>query len=285
MSGPRAFLLPIVGLLLGFAAGLLFSWGVSPVRYVDASPASLRADFKDQYRGLIAAAFQVDGDRGRAAVRLALLGDADPAGALAAQAQRSLAEGVPEAQARALANLAASLSGGAPAVTDTPAPQGAVTVTESPVPLPTSTSAPGSVASPGASPTGGSVSPAPSTPLPTRTATPTAGPPFALEKKSQVCDATLGAPLLQVEVRDAAGHPVPGVQVNVTWEGGEDDFFTGLKPEIDAGYGDFSMTPGVAYTLRLGDGGQTVGDLASMDCSASDGSSFAGGWMLVFTQP
>ncbi len=59
-----------------------------------------------------------------------------------------------------------------------------------------------------------------------------------------------------MEILDAAEQPVPSVELVVTWDGGEDHFFTGLKPELGLGYADFVMTPEVVYSIRLADGGQ-----------------------------
>ena len=100
-----------------------------------------------------------------------------------------------------------------------------------------------------------------------------------------VCNTNQLTPLIQVEVRDAAGQPVPSIEVFVTWPAGEDHFFTGLHPEINLGYGDFSMTPDVVYSIHLSSGGQAVSDLVASECVADDGSRYWGSWYLVFAQP
>jgi hypothetical protein len=75
------------------------------------------------------------------------------------------------------------------------------------------------------------------------------------------------------------------VEVTVVWEGGEDRFFTGLKPEKGPGYADFSMEPGVVYTLQLASGGQPVPDLSAAGCESESGESYWGSWSLVFARP
>ncbi len=77
----------LTGLILGLGFGLLYSWVISPVRYVDTEPSSLRSDFREQYRALIAVAFLSNGDLPRAKARLALLADLDIAKTIAIQAQ------------------------------------------------------------------------------------------------------------------------------------------------------------------------------------------------------
>jgi hypothetical protein len=66
-------------LSLGAALGLAYGWVVNPVRYVDTTPESLRADYKSDYVLMVAEAYQAEGDLELAARRLALLGDTPPA--------------------------------------------------------------------------------------------------------------------------------------------------------------------------------------------------------------
>lgn len=271
------------GLVLGAALGVVFAWVISPMQPSHVTPASLRADFKDQYRILAAAAYNATGDLDRARTRLALLEEGDSALALAAEAQQVVANGGSSDDARSLALLAANL-GRVPGI-ETPQPITAASATPTPAATaPTMSSADvrtaTSVPQQTPSPTRSIASP-----FPTRTPTPTLGPPFVLKERTTVCDAAITSPLIEVNVLDSAGKPVPGVKVIVSWSDGEDVFFTGLKPAVNPGYADFAMQTGINYALRLGDGGQTVGDLAAPDCKASDGTAFPGGWKLVFTQP
>jgi hypothetical protein len=83
----------LTGLILGVVFGLVYAWVVSPVEYVDAGPNTLREDFKDQYRLLVALAYQADNNYARAQARLNELKDPDIARSVAMQAQRFLADG------------------------------------------------------------------------------------------------------------------------------------------------------------------------------------------------
>jgi hypothetical protein len=247
----------LLGLGLGLGGGLFYTWIVNPVEYVETAPGSLREDFKGDYLALIAAAYSSRGDLVRARARLALFEDLDPAADLAALAQRRQASGHPVSEAQALAELAAALQG-APAAAPTEAP------TASATPAP----------------------PSPS-PTPTRTRAPSATPgaPFQLAARQEVCDPLLAAPLLQVEVSDADGRPVSGVEVLVLWDEGQDRFFTGLKPELGLGYADFTMAEGVTYSLQLSAAGQPVTGLAVFECTDEEGESYLGSWLLQFEQP
>jgi hypothetical protein len=110
----------LLGLGLGLAGGLFYSWIVNPVEYVETAPGSLREDFKADYLALIAAAYASHDDLVRARARLALFEEPNPAGELAALAQRRQASGHPPSEAQALAELAAALEALAAAPTSVP---------------------------------------------------------------------------------------------------------------------------------------------------------------------
>lgn len=276
------------GLVLGILAGLLFAWVVSPVEYTNTAPASLRGDFKDHYRVLIAVAYLSNGDFARARARLELLQDPDAVGALSLQAQLAQGQNRPQSEVSGLIALAQALSGAPPTATLPASPSATSTLELTPTITPTSVIS--LLLSPTASTTSArtgeaSDTPTPSlTPLPTRTPTPTQGAAFVLREQTLVC--TPGtASLIQVEAQDAAGQPVPGVEVIVNWDTLEDHFFTGLKLEISPGYADFSIEPGLSYQVRLADGGEPVAGLAAEECEAETGERYWGSWLLVFRQP
>ncbi|MCK5314403.1 MAG: hypothetical protein KAJ53_04745 [Anaerolineales bacterium] len=276
----------LTGLVIGVVIGLLYAWTVQPVQYTNTTPASLRPNFKDQYRSLIALAYLTNSDMVRAKARLELLKDEDAYRALAEQAQRTLAEGGFLQEARALGLLAASLGQGSATVdpnsqssqatpsdeTESPASSG-TPATPSLTPSPTATSqltkTPGDTFAP----------------LPTHTPTLTPGAPFVLLSHDLVCDPNLDEALIQVLARDAADQPVPGVEVVVNWEGGENHFFTGLIPELGLDYADFSMTAGTTYTLRLAEGGEPITGLTPSECESGGGKRYWGSWRLIFSQP
>jgi len=291
----------LTGLVIGVALGLFYAWRVAPVEYKDTHPSMLRAEYKDQYRILVASAYAANGDLARAQARLKNLADPDISRTLTIQAQRALAGGSTPEEAHALGLLAVALSqGGSPgvsAIQTAPVPPDTALPVASPsftpaATLEPATSTPESIPAPSLTPTApASATPTQSnaeptiTPLPTRTATPTPGAPYVLQSKTPLCDEQIEQPLIMIEANDAAGQPVPGVDVFVSWQGGQDHFFTGLKRELGLGYADFVMTPGESYTVHLADGGEPVPDLIANECAAADGDRFWGSWRLVFIQP
>ncbi|NIS79046.1 MAG: hypothetical protein GTO14_02215 [Anaerolineales bacterium] len=250
--------------LLGIAGGVYYAWVVNPVEYVETAPASLREDYKSDQLTLIALAYSSTGDLERARARLVIIHDPDHASTLSQLAQTRLAAGFPEKEARALAMLAAALGERPTPPASTPSqPTGPSTSRIASTPSPTITRRP----------------------PPTRTPTATPGAPFELVEKEKVCAPELTTALIQVEVLDAAGQPVPGVEALVVWDDGQDHFFTGLKPELGIGYGDFTMLEGVYYTIQLVDSEMPVTGLIVEDCVGDGGELFPGSWLLIFQQP
>lgn len=253
----------IIGLLLGVAAGLYYSWAISPVEYIDSSPDSLREDFKSDYLALIASAYAATGDADRARARLAWVQIANPASTLSRLAQNRLAAGRPDSEARALAELAAILGERPSPLISSATPLGAPTTTPIP-PSPTYT------------PT--------TTPSPTPSPTATASAPFSFSTKEKICDAARQQNQIQILVLDAAGHGIPGVKALVVWDTGQDIFFTGLKPELGPGFADFAMQEGVTYSLQLSQGDGLETNIIIANCTGEDGETFAGSWLFTYQQ-
>jgi hypothetical protein len=282
----------LVALLAGFGLGLAYTWVIAPVKYVDAEPRVLRDDFKDDYRAAIAAAYASNPDLERARARLALLGDPDPSQALAAQAQRMLANGESPEVVQQVAMLASVLQGQAaanPPATTTASPTNINAEASQPIDTPTIrptmaaavTTGPTSAAEPTSTPIPLSTA----TPRPTNSPTPTLGAPYQLVGRDTVCDTELAEGLLQVIVTNATRKQIPGAEIIITWNSGEEHIFTGMKPELGYGYADFLMTPDVTYSVRMADGGTPAAELSIPSCTNTDGAPYQGGIRLTFQQP
>jgi hypothetical protein len=267
----REWLNTLIAFVLALVAGLYYTWQIDPVEYVDTAPDSLRDDFKADYMALIAAAYASDRDLLRAQTRLGLFSDSDPATTLASLAQQRLAEGHQESEARALALLASALG-------------------EQPTPFVQTPGAIETALASQPSATLGTQSPPPTPrtpifdPVPSRTPTPASTAPFELQSREGICDPAMPQPLLQTVILDARGAPLPGIEVLVVWDTGQDHFFTGLKPELGLGYGDFTMSPGVSYTLQIAGSSQWVTALTAEECEVDGGEHFWGSWLLTFVQ-
>lgn len=279
----------IAGIILGLGMGLLISWVIAPLEYTDTPPSLLRTDFKDEYRAVIASAYLSTGDLPRAQTRLDTLNDPDDIEALTVQAQRALAGGSSPASLSALAALAADLEREKAFSQVTPTSTRFLTQTSIP---PTETGTPATIPAnniPVTSDDDVTETPAPvintRTPRPSPTATPTLGAPFVVDTQDEICSTAISEGLLMVYVSDAASKPIPGAEIVVSWDGGEEHFFTGFKPELGNGYADFTITPNTSYTVHLAGGSTVISNLNAPPCQDSDGVHYWGSIRLRFKQP
>ncbi|MDQ3005414.1 MAG: hypothetical protein M3R47_08535 [Chloroflexota bacterium] len=292
----------LFALLAGLGLGLGYAWTISPARVTDSQPVALRADFKDHYRSAIAAAYSATGDLARARARLSLLGDSDSIEALNAQAQRMLASGASGEsfdEADQVIALASALDQNATNIPTATAMAQSADNTPEPVDTaivvitinPATATFPASTSEVSAQPTETpqtvetQTTPAAATPRPTRTFIPTAGAPFALTGQESVCDPNLPDGLLQVLVFNSNRRQMPGIEILITWEGGAENFFTGLKPELGNGYADYIMSPDLIYTLQLRSGSDIASGLSTPTCQTPGGETFSGGLKLTFQEP
>lgn len=288
----------LIALLLGLGLGLSYAWIIAPQQFTDSTPATLRNDFKDQFRAAIAASYNANGNLSRAQARLELLGEDNLTESLNAQAQREIASGQFK-QADQLAALAAAIENGVSLpIQNTPTFESFEPVTAAPTLTPFSSPAdiPFDITETPSIETSTPViqetqfitpiaNPNTATPRPTRTALPTQGAPFRLTSVDEVCDSNLPENLIQVLVYNSNRRQLAGIKIIVTWDIGGDEFFTGFKPELGNGYADFIMTPGKSYAVQLGIGSEIATDITPPTCQASNGEAFNGGYKLTFEQP
>lgn len=320
MTGKNSYWFLLSGLIIGLALGFLTSWVLAPAEYVNTIPSTLRIDYKDQYRLMIASAYASNGDLLRAYVRLGLM-DQDPVGALKEQSQRMLAASMPVNEVQPLADLTSALEAHplplpsatpeqlptqtatfTATVTATASPtktqRAEITATKirvSPTLTQTALSPQTAMSSPTASPSptvepSVTVTPKPIATLPQRptaTITPTPGKPYKIIKQSNFCEPTQPG-LLQIVMLDSQGKPAAGVELVITWANGEEHFFTGLKPELGFGYADFNMSEQILYTLTIPNGSTSLSGLRSPKCNLPQnqgGKAYPGGIHLEFKQP
>ncbi len=65
--------------IVGIGLGLVYGWVISPVKFVDTPPSSLRADYRADYVLMVAEAYHANKDSGLAQRQLAILGSDSPA--------------------------------------------------------------------------------------------------------------------------------------------------------------------------------------------------------------
>lgn len=275
-AGPFPWLALLLGLAFGLGAGLVLTWEIWPVQYYDTDPVDLKPELKEDYLLLVSAAYALDGNLERAEGRLDALGEEEAGRVLADLAERYSQEGREVSAIRSLAKLAYALGARRSVV---------LIYIATPTATPTSTPTPPPPPQPFLTPTPTPLAPGLPTATPTITPTVTPAPTYHLWRKMQLCEKGPGRIL--VYVQDEKGLGVPGVEVQVSWPGGLDSFFTGLKPELDLGYADFEMSPGLSYAVSIVGSeleveGLQTGQPGEESCSPEEEGGENVSWQLVF---
>ncbi|MBI5566448.1 MAG: hypothetical protein HY870_16225 [Chloroflexi bacterium] len=264
----------IFGLILGVA----YAWFIDPIHLTDASPAQVTEAYRHVWIMLAAEALAQDGSWERTRARLDTL--RDPA---LPQTVKTLFEQIDAQESRSAARALAQLADRLGARTAemsvylvTPA------ITPSPKPSPSATPATASVLS----------TPRPTTPITAATITataravtpmpvPTYNPSYQIVSQIAECTRPPAMPQIRVTVQDAAGQGVAGVTVGITWDGGDDRFVTGLKPEINAGYGDFDMLRDRTYNVSIEQRESVIA--SGLQAEACAGGGFVS-WRMIIRQ-
>jgi hypothetical protein len=277
----------MLGLIVGIGGAFAYTQFIDPVEEANVEPWQLNRDDQDAYLIALALAFASDGDLDAATSRLlALRLSGDPIAGMADTACRLATTGYADSTSglnglRALVGFyrlqgrtgcADALIGG---VAGGPTPIGPITL---PSPTPTLPPPP-------------TKTPTPDAALPTRTPiVPTVDASggavvnqFELLGVTTFCDPD-EAGLIQVMTYALNGSTgIPGVAVRARWQGGESRFFTGLKPELGAGYSDFAMTEGVSYLIDLPGTADPVPEpLVAVACTTETGGRSLIGYQVIY---
>jgi hypothetical protein len=235
----------VAGLALGIAAGLVYAWLINPRIVTNVNPSQLTREGRRNYVIALSMAWARDGDILAAANRLADAGlEWQDVADFACDLARERTAGTNAGLAEISSMIALAETQGRSAGCDLP-----VIYTNTPAPSPTF-----------ATPTETRPPPPSKTPTPTLGVTftpppliltPTPEPPgeFTVDVRT-FCD---GEGRIEVLVQTANGQGVPGMAVVVQADQDRQTFFTGLKPERDLGYADFTMTPERSYVVSLRD--------------------------------
>jgi hypothetical protein len=288
---PRWLILTL-GLIIGLALGLGYTWGLNPVQFYNTEPVDLHPQHKETWILMVAAAYRQDGDLDRALSRLTGLNDSQIGRTVADLTQRDIRAGKPATRIRALATLADALGARSEEMLiylDPPEPTPIFTLTPLPPP-PTLTPTPTPTSRPTATPTPTATSRPTRTPTATRTTqptqtrepTPTVPPPYVLEEQQRVCPGGVDTARIEIIVQTKEGVGIPGSEIWITWSGGADRFFTGLKPELGLGYADYEMKPNEVYAVAVGDPSlPIITNVRAAPCFPGESDSPFVAWRLV----
>jgi hypothetical protein len=81
-------------------------------------------------------------------------------------------------------------------------------------------------------------------------------------------------------VLNAEGQQQANTELLVRWGGGDDHFFTGLKPEIGPGYADFTLAKDQVYqVVVVGAESEVAQDIVANTC---EGKGYLASWQVIF---
>lgn len=272
----------IIGLVLGLAAGLVYTWGISPPEYYDTYPPLLDKPYRSDWIKMTALAYGAEGNWNRTQLRLQDLPEAEIRPLIAETLEQAVTAGRPIVILQRLAELGAFYGVDTPAVhiytgeaivVPTPVAPSA----PSPTPLtvaPTATPNPPTV-TPSPRPTLTTISPI-STPQPL-TAFYIVSQTFSCEAQPHITVSLMLSHTITVRRREQVEMlPLPGREIWLLWEDGADRAITGFKPESGPGLADFAVEPGHVYKLYIDiPQGVPISTIQVEPCSAEEGE----GWV------
>lgn len=267
-----------MGVLLGLALGLLYTWKIEPVQYYDTYPPLLQIEYRADWIRMTALACGQEGSLERARVRLQNLPPEEVRREVGAALDAAVAGGRPLPVLQRMAMLAQTYGVDSPAVQiylasgeevafSTPLPP-----QPSPTPLlptPSPTLVPQTI----------SIVPTP-TPLP---------PPYLVEETRSFClpEPRIAVSITQEVTVTVQGHEqlerqgLPGVEVWLLWSDGADRAVTGLRPAQGLGYADFAIEPGETYNLYLDSStGAPIATLLVQPCTGEEEHAWSS-WLLI----
>lgn len=259
----------LIGLALGLGGGLFYAWAVNPVVSANVAPWQLNRQGQENWIIAASVAWARDGDLLLAANQLNELRLNDAAFQRVADLACDLAR---TSYARTDARLTAIRSMVRLAASQgKPSCAADLIQVNTPVPRPTATLARATATFP-------PVASKTPTPEPGLTFTPatalsvvqtSSGPArrFSIVRYEPFCNVRASG-IIEVSVTEPNGTTgVRGIQVQVAWPGGQDRFFTGLKPDRDDGFADFNMAADVVYTVTLPGQSDVSNELSAQACS------------------
>ncbi len=248
----------IVGMLLGLAGGLIYTWFIAPVQYYDTYPPMLAPRHRQEWIAMTAWTYGLEGNWERTQARLLELPESEIREGTIKILEEAVVAGQTTEALQRIARLAAAHGATGPGVaiyTGTIlAPLEAVAgadpeATPTVLPLPTATAV--ELLLP---------SPTPTTPPPaTATSIPVQISPFSIVSQTLTCELE---PRIAVSLEVSRTVSVqgrerseiiglPGRELWLLWDSGADRAITGFRPATGLGYADFGVEPGHRYNLYI----------------------------------
>lgn len=250
----------VVGMVLGLAGGLIYTWFVSPLTYIDTYPPMLALRHRQDWARMTVWAYAIEGNWERTQVRLLNLPQPVVASVAEQVLDRAVVQGHPIEVLQSIAQLAADYGATGPGVAVYLEPAGTLSFDAMLVASATPVATPSPTRTPlHATPTMAATAVQPRSPTRTPTPLPMLDPPFRIVSQTLTCDLAPSIAIsLEVsrtivvrgrEVQEQVGLPMR--EVWLIWESGADRAITGFRPDKGLGYADFDVEPGRTYNVYI----------------------------------
>jgi hypothetical protein len=284
----------VVGLLLGFTGGLIYTWFVRPLIYVDTYPPMLAPRYRQDWTRMTVWAYAMEGNWERTQIRLLNMPRSEVATVAAEVLDRAVVQGQIVEVLEPIARLAADYGATGPGVTVYLESEGVlpldvmVIAPPTPVTMPSPTRTPAQPSS-----VDPSATPQPRPPTHTPTPLPLLDPPFRVVSQTLTCalEPSIAISLeisrtVEVRGREVQEHiGLPMREIWLIWESGADRAITGFRPEIGLGYADFDVEPGRAYNLYIDSPtGPPVLTLRVEPCPPADGEGWVSRELIIWDE-
>jgi hypothetical protein len=103
---------------------------------------------------------------------------------------------------------------------------------------------------------------------------------YEIVEQQMLCEEQSGPPLLKIFLLDAEGLPQSGISLHLLSDNGEEETFTGLRPEFGAGYAQFELIPSEVYTMSVA-GDVVLENLQAAVCEGEMGVNSWGIWLFT----
>jgi hypothetical protein len=103
---------------------------------------------------------------------------------------------------------------------------------------------------------------------------------YEIREQQMLCEEQGGPPLLKIFLLDAEGLQQSGLSLHLVSANGEEETFTGLRPEFGAGYAQFELIPSELYTLNVA-GAAVLENLQAAVCEGEGGVNSWGIWLFT----
>ena len=103
---------------------------------------------------------------------------------------------------------------------------------------------------------------------------------YQILELQRICEDASAPPLLRLYLLDGEGQPQEGMRLVLRSDAGDEETYTGLRPENGPGFGQFDLFPQESYALNV-DETESLTDIHAPQCEGEEGESYWGSLLIT----